>query len=63
MIAITIVVWLGIQLLGPMLGLSGRYALLFDFAALAALFWTMVNIYQMWQVRADEKRDDNTNGR
>lgn len=58
-IAITIVLWLAVQLLGPMLGLPGRYALLFDFAALAALFWAMVNIFQMWQARRDEK----TNGR
>ena len=58
-IAITIVLWLGVQLLGPMMGLAGRYALLFDFAALAALFWAMVNIFQMWQARRDEK----TNGR
>ena len=59
MIAITIVLWLDVQLLGPMLGLPGRYALLFDFAARAALFWAMVNIFQMWQARQDEK----TNGR
>ena len=40
-----------LRLRGPALGLPGRYALLFDFAALAALFWAMVVIYQMWQAR------------
>ena len=55
-IAITMVLWLAAQLLGPMMGLPGRYALLFDFAALAALFWAMVVAYQMWQARKDEKK-------
>jgi len=54
-IAITMVLWLAAQLLGPMLGLPGRFALLFDFAALAALFWAMVVIFQMWQARQQEK--------
>ncbi|MEM6939833.1 MAG: DUF5337 domain-containing protein [Pseudomonadota bacterium] len=56
-IAITMVVWLIANLAGPQLGLPGRYALLFDFAALAALFWAMVVIWQMWQARRAEKRD------
>ena len=55
-IAITMVLWLAAQLLGPMLGLPGRFALLFDFAALAALFWAMVVTYQMWQARQQEKK-------
>jgi hypothetical protein len=55
-IAITMVLWLIANLAGPALGLPGRFALLFDFAALAALFWAMVVIYQMWQARqADQK--------
>ena len=36
-IALTMVLWLIANLAGPQLGLPGRYALLFDFAALAAL--------------------------
>lgn len=55
-IAITMVLWLIANIAGPALGLPGRYALLFDFAALAALFWAMVVIYQMWQARQDEKK-------
>ena len=50
-IAVTMVLWIIAQWVGPALGLPGRYALLFDFAALAALFWAMVVIYQMWQAR------------
>ena len=50
-IAGTMLIWLAANWAGPALGLPGRYALLFDFAALAALFWAMVVIYQMWQAR------------
>lgn len=50
-IAATMLLWLGANALGPMLGLPGRYALLFDFAAMAALLWAMVVIYQMWRAR------------
>ena len=50
-IAATMLIWLGAQWLGAAMGLPGRYALLFDFAALAALFWAMVVIYQMWRAR------------
>ncbi|KIN64688.1 hypothetical protein Z946_3580 [Sulfitobacter noctilucicola] len=56
-IAITMVLWLIANLAGPQLGLPGRYALLFDFAALAALIWAMVNVWQMWQARQADKRD------
>jgi hypothetical protein len=50
-IAVTMVLWFLANMAGPSLGLPGRYALLFDFAALAALFWAMIVIYQMWQAR------------
>ena len=50
-IAITMVIWLCAQWIGRAMGLPGRIALLFDFAALAALFWAMVVIYQMWKAR------------
>lgn len=54
-IAITMVLWLIANIAGPQLGLPGRYALLFDFAALAALIWAMVGVWQMWQARRREK--------
>ena len=50
-IAGTLIVWMLLQVIGPMVGLAGRYALLFDFAALAALIWAFVNIYQIWRMR------------
>jgi uncharacterized membrane protein len=56
-IAITMVLWIIANLAGPMLGLPGRFALLFDFAALAALLWAMVVIFQMWQARKAEKQE------
>ena len=56
-IALTMVLWLIANLAGPQLGLPGRYALLYDLAALAALFWAMVVIFQMWQTRQADKRD------
>lgn len=56
-IAATMIVWLGAQWAGAAMGLPGRFALLIDFAALAALFWAMVVIYQMW--RARQARPDN----
>lgn len=56
-IAVTMVLWLAAQWVGPALGLPGRFALLFDFAALAALFWAMVVIFQMWQARQAAKEN------
>lgn len=55
-IAITMLGWLVSTLwLGPAMGLAGRYALLFDLAALAALIYAMVNIYQLWRMRRDRR--------
>lgn len=50
-IAGTMIVWLILQVVGPRLGLPGRYALLFDFAALAALFWALVVTLQIRRAR------------
>ncbi|WP_120504743.1 DUF5337 domain-containing protein [Sulfitobacter mediterraneus] len=57
-IAVTMVLWIIAQWAGPALGLPGRYALLFDFAALAALFWALVVIYQIWQARRAAKASE-----
>ncbi|MEP2030084.1 MAG: DUF5337 domain-containing protein [Paracoccaceae bacterium] len=54
-IAGSIVLWLGAQMIGSSIGLPVRYAFLFDFAALAALIWAMVNIYQMRRARRDNQ--------
>ncbi len=57
-IAGAMVLWFGAGLLGSALGLPGRFALLVDFAALAALIYAFFNIYQIWRLR----QDDNQNG-
>ena len=57
-IAVTMVLWIIAQWVGPALGLPGRYALLFDFVALAALFWALVVIYQIWQARRAAKASE-----
>ncbi|ABF63480.1 hypothetical protein TM1040_0747 [Ruegeria sp. TM1040] len=56
-IAGTMVAWLLLSLLvGPAIGLPGRYALLFDFAALAAMIYAGVNIIQLWRMRQNSQR-------
>ena len=53
-IAGTMLAWIGAQWLGPRLGLAGRYAFLFDLAALAAFFWALVVTYQIWRKRRED---------
>lgn len=50
-IAVTMLVWLALQVIAPALGLPGRFALLFDFAALAGFVYAGVNIFQIWRAR------------
>ena len=52
-IAATMILWLAAQWLGPALGLPGRYAFLFDFAAIAALIWAIVVAMQIRRARRD----------
>jgi len=54
-IAGTMVLWIVAQWLGPKLGLPGRFALLIDFAVLAALIWSMFVTYQIWRKRQNTK--------
>ncbi len=65
-ICCTAVLWLGLQLFAQQLNLAGRYAFLFDFAALAALFWAMVVLYQVRRDRtaqATESKEGKKNAR
>ncbi|MCU9838508.1 MULTISPECIES: DUF5337 domain-containing protein [Ruegeria] len=56
-IAVTMVLWLVLSMfIGPALGLPGRYALLFDFAALAGFIYAVINIFQLWRLRQDSQR-------
>ena len=50
-IAGTMILWLLSLWLAPRLGLPGRYAFLFDFAALAGLFWALVVSMQIRRAR------------
>ncbi len=50
-IAVTMIAWVGVQWLGKEMGWAGRYAFLFDLAALAAFFWSLVVTYQIWRKR------------
>ena len=52
-IAGAMMLWLAAQALGDKLGLPTRYVFLFDFAALAALFWALVVTYQIWRDRRE----------
>lgn len=54
-IAGAMVIWFGAGILGGALGLPGRYALLIDFAALAALIYAFVNIFQIWRMRQNSQ--------
>ncbi len=55
-IAATMVLWLIANALGPVLGLPGRYALLFDLAAIAGFIYALVNILQLWRMRQEQNR-------
>ena len=48
-IFVTMVVWMGASWIGGKIGLPVRYAFLFDFAAMAALFWALVVLFQVWK--------------
>jgi hypothetical protein len=47
----TAIMWLGAQALGAAMGWPVRFVFLFDFAALAGLFWALVVTYQIWRAR------------
>ena len=60
---LTMVLWMGAQVLGGRLGLPVRYVFLFDLAAIAALVWALIMTYQVHKVRrghtahGDEDKD------
>jgi membrane protein implicated in regulation of membrane protease activity len=54
-IAGSMVLWLGAQWIGGAIGLPGRFVFLFDLAALAALIYAGVNIYQIWRMRRNSQ--------
>lgn len=50
-IAGTMILWLGAQWLGRVMGWEARFAFLFDFAALAAFVWALLVTYRIWRRR------------
>jgi Mg/Co/Ni transporter MgtE len=48
-IALTMSLWIAAQWIAPAVGLHPSFAFLFDLAALAALFWSLVVVYGLWQ--------------
>ena len=46
--------WIAAQWVGPQLGLAGRYALLIDFAVMAAMVWAFVVAWQIWRNSRDK---------
>ncbi len=48
-ILVAMVGWMGASWIGGKIGLPIRYAFLFDFAAMAALLWAMVQLFQVWK--------------
>ena len=55
-LAATMVLWMGAQVLGGRLGLPVRFVFLFDLAALAAFIWALVVTYQIWRKRREGQR-------
>jgi hypothetical protein len=53
--AATMVIWMGAQLLGGQLGLPVRFVFLFDLAAIAALVWALFVTYQVHKARRDRR--------
>lgn len=51
----TMVLWLVAQAIGPRIGLSMRWAALFDFIALASFTCALIVTYQIWRLRRDDK--------
>ncbi len=47
----TIVLWMGLQVVGRDMGWPVRYALLIDLAALAGFVWCLVATYRIWRQR------------
>lgn len=50
-LAVTILVWMGVQWLGGQFGWETRFVFLADLAAIAAFLWALVVTYQIWRSR------------
>lgn len=50
-IALTMLLWLGVQWLGARQGWPERYAFLADLAAMGALIWSLMVTWRIWRRR------------
>ena len=55
-VAGTMLLWMGAQVLGRSLGLPVRFAFLFDLAEIAALVWALFVAYQVVRARRGQAR-------
>lgn len=55
--AASMVLWMGANVLGGYLGLPARFAFLFDLAAIAALVWALFVTYWVWKARREDGSD------
>ncbi len=53
-IAAAVFLWLGGQWIGRMIGLPGRFALLFDLMAIGAFVWVLVVAMGIWRARRSD---------
>ncbi|MFB2532531.1 DUF5337 family protein [Paracoccus sp. p4-l81] len=53
-IALTMLAWIAVQVLGRTWGWEGRYALLADLAAMAAFIWALVSTWRLWRGQRPE---------
>ena len=49
--AVTMILWMGLQVVGGEMGWPVKYTLLFDLAALAGFIWSVAVTYQIWRKR------------
>ena len=50
-IAVTMVIWLGVQWLGGQMGWPAKYAFLADLLAMGALIWSLMVTFRIWRRR------------
>ncbi|WP_209021225.1 DUF5337 domain-containing protein [Paracoccus ravus] len=50
-IAVTMLVWLGLQWMGGRMGWPAKYAFLADLAAMGALIWSLLVTWRIWRRR------------
>jgi len=49
--AATMILWMGLQVVGGEMGWPVKYTLLVDLAALAGFIWSLAVTYQIWRRR------------